>query len=44
MSKKTVSNEQLIRIKAKYEAKFGISLDMWSAMNLAMLEESSLSI
>lgn len=40
MSKKTVSNDQLIRIKAKYEAKFGISLDMWSAMNLAMIEES----
>lgn len=40
MSKKTVSNEQLIRVKAKYEAKFGISLDMWSAMNLAMIDES----
>lgn len=40
MSKKTISNEQLIRVKAKYEAKFGISLDMWSAMNLAMIEES----
>lgn len=40
MSKKIVSNEQLIRIKAKYEAKFGFALDMWSAMNLAMIEES----
>jgi hypothetical protein len=40
MKNKTVSNDQLIRIKAKYEAKFGISLDMWSAMNLAMIEES----
>ena len=44
MSKKIVSNEQLIRVKAKYEAKFGIALDMWSAMNLAMIEESFQSL